>query len=81
MLGQFLYGDNATGYCTDHCSINSYGDIYTFMCLSVCNDTAFGQILGTGSSIQRLCVTNCSLADDLFGNPQTGFCVAPQNCP
>lgn len=26
-------------------------------------------------------MTNCSVANNLFGNPQTGFCVAPSNCP
>ena len=81
MLGDFLYGDNVTGFCTDYCSANSYGDIDTNLCLSVCNNSAFGQTLGTGASTQRLCVINCSLADSLYGNPQTGFCVLPANCP
>ena len=81
MLGEYLYGDNATGYCTDHCSTGTYGDIDTKLCLSVCNSTAFGQSLTTGGVTQRLCVLDCSLADNLFGNTQTGFCVTPMNCP
>lgn len=29
----------------------------------------------------RLCVINCSLSDSLYGDPLTGFCVTPSNCP
>lgn len=81
MSGQFLYGDNSTGYCTDHCSSGTYGDIDTNLCLAVCNSSSFGQSVTSGGVTQRLCVINCSLSDNLFGNPQTGFCVSAMNCP
>lgn len=69
--GQYLYGDNATGYCTNYCSPGTYGDIDTNFCLSVCNSSAFGQTLTNNVTIvtQRLCVVNCSVANNLFGNP------------
>ena len=81
MGGQYLYGDNSTGFCTDHCSGSTYGDIDTNMCLAVCNGSAFGQSITTGAVTQNLCVLNCSLSANLFGNPQSGFCVTALNCP
>lgn len=75
--GEFHYGDNTTGFCTDLCSTGTYGDIASFLCLQVCNSSAYAQQVGA----VRLCVVNCSLADGLYGNPESGFCVLPANCP
>jgi hypothetical protein len=78
--GQFKYGDNATGFCTDYCSAGTYGDIATNLCLQVCNSSAFAQSITAGVT-QRLCVLSCSLANGLYGDPINGFCVIPMNCP
>lgn len=81
LSGQFHYGDNTTGKCTDYCSTGSFGDIKGNLCVTYCNNSAFGQSLTVNGSVQRLCVTNCSLTDNLFGNPITGMCVAALSCP
>ena len=82
MNGLYLYGDNATGFCTNWCSPGTYGDIATFKCVTVCNSTSFGQMVLDSNSLQvRTCVINCSLTNNLYGNPQSGFCVTPLNCP
>jgi len=81
LSGQFLYGDNSTGYCTNYCPSGTFGDSSTFLCLAYCNTTSFGQALTVSGLTQRICVTNCSLANNLFGNPLTGICVAALACP
>jgi hypothetical protein len=79
--GTYLYGDNATGFCTNYCSAGTYGDISTNLCLSVCNSSAFAQSITVSGTTSRLCVVNCSVNDSLYGNPLTGFCVTAANCP
>jgi len=75
--GQYLYGDNSTGWCTNTCAAGTYGDIATFKCVTYCNSSAYAQnISGT-----RTCVIDCSVANGLYGNPQTGLCVTALQCP
>ncbi len=31
--------------------------------------------------MERLCVINCSYSDGIYGNPESGFCVIPTDCP